>query len=74
MSVAVCALGYLGHTIVHSLEVVNQGQDVSVANRNSLQHGDLISDHMLPPSHQPLVDDLSCVVSSSVDVDTFFDN
>ena len=44
MSVAVFALEYLGHTIVHSLEVVNQGQNVSVADRNPLQHSDLISD------------------------------
>lgn len=72
MSVAVFAPEYLGHTIVHSLEVVNQGQNVSVADRNPLQHSDLISDHMLPPSHQSLVNDLGCIVSSSVDVDAFF--
>ena len=45
-----------------------------MTNRDSLQHCNLVSDHMLPSSHQSLVDDFGCIVSSGVDVDAFFDD
>ncbi len=61
-------------TVVHGLEVVDEGQDVSVADRDSFQHGDLVSDHMLSSRHESLVDDFGGIVSSGVDVDAFFDD
>jgi len=72
--VAIFTLGRLSHTVVHRLEVINQSQDVSMADRNSLQDSDLVADHVLSPGHQSLVNDLGCIVSSSVDVDAFLDH
>lgn len=62
------------HTIVHSLEVIDQGQDVPVPHRNPFQDCDFISNHVLSASHESLVDDFSSIVSPCVDMDTFFDH
>ena len=61
-------------TVVHSLKVIDQRQDVLVAHRYSLQHSNLIPHHMLPPRHEPLINDLRRIVPSGVDMDAFFHN
>lgn len=61
-------------TIVHGLKVVNKGQNIPVPHGNSLQDGDLVSDHMFSSCHKALVNHLRSIVASSVDVNAFFDD
>lgn len=61
-------------TVVHSLEVVNESQDVPVPNGHSLQDSNLIPDHMFSTGHQALVNHLSSIVATSIDVNTFLDD
>lgn len=45
-----------------------------MAHTDPLQNCYLVSDHMLPAGHQPLVDDLCSIVPAGVDMYTFFDH
>lgn len=45
-----------------------------MAHTDPLQHCYLVSDHMLPAGHQPLIDDLRSIVPAGVDMYTFFDH
>lgn len=66
----------VGHEVqvVHSLEIVDQSQDIPMPHRYAFQNSDFIPDHVLSSGHKPLVDDLGSIVSPRVDVHTLFDH
>lgn len=59
-------------TIVHRLEVIHEREDVLMSHRHPLEDSDLVPHHVLPPGHEPLVDDLGGIVAARVDVHAFF--
>jgi hypothetical protein len=60
--------------VVHRLKVVDQCENVLVAHRHALEHGNLVAHHVLTASHQALVDDLGGIVASGVDVHALLDD
>lgn len=60
--------------IVHGLEIVDQGDDGSMALRDALESSDFVTDHVLASLHELFRDDLAGVVLTRFDVDGFLDD
>ena len=61
-------------TVVHRLEVIHKRQYILMSHRHPFKHRNLIPDHVFPPGHEPLIDDLCRIIPSSIDVYALFDN
>lgn len=68
--------GQVSHQIqiVHRLKIVDQRQDVLVAHRHALEHGNLVAHHVFTTGHEALIDDLCGIVATRVDVHAFLDH